>query len=658
MSENGRPKRPRDTQPQAGEGSPATKKSNNAEDDPKKMTREQLLQALYAARKAMYAANEALQKKARIEKNRSFESLLKVEDGSFRLIRTGVPYSHVDGPHIEAKAKEVEFKLHDPDKKRLESSTGASRLLQDFVDQDHVTTPDLQFIPYSYGGEADICSLIRCACVDAIAILEAEGGLFKKGELSAKLERSLFACRPDIMVVRDTNGIGLLAVEVKQPIPSAGENLVPQTLVEKPKVLGHAFDHAMAMDAFGQGTAIVIITSFSESYLCSLNESDFKEEEEEEGNESDIKERGDGDEITKSKDVRLTQSPPEKKTPMMFTRAPTVSYDGSSSRSSSNNSPPTSSLASESPDDLGLFTKGTNNRLLYRSKSYQPHLLVKLVYSALKVAKKKYKDSTRTIYELSPEKAYVFPKALRVVEDIAGYFWGDLRVKLDQKIVSQSVGRNDPLRKRTATEKTVDDNDEKSYYIIGSLGHGATSNVYQALNSSGKQVALKVYVNNRDNNTGDLMTKASFEKVAKLATKTEADNLRTFYPFLKEEVKVVKLFGLYCVVMPLFEPVAKEKRTDQLPKIKDVLTRTFQQQKKKYKDEDIRWRHVGNYKDNKGGQHCILYDLSDLDGLSDSVNSGSFVAELLKQFSERIPEPQRNNMPLNAKEPDAPNVSP
>jgi hypothetical protein len=61
----------------------------------------------------------------------------------------------------------------------------------------------------------------------------------------------------------------LLAVEVKQPMP--GADTLADTLADsKPKVLGHAFDHAMAIDAFGQGTAIVIITSFKESYLCSL----------------------------------------------------------------------------------------------------------------------------------------------------------------------------------------------------------------------------------------------------------------------------------------------------------------------------------------------------------------------------------------------------
>jgi RIO-like serine/threonine protein kinase len=101
---------------------------------------------------------------------------------------------------------------------------------------------------------------------------------------------------------------------------------------------------------------------------------------------------------------------------------------------------------------------------------------------------------------------------------------------------------------------------------LGAFDHGATSNVYQAVSSNGKKVALKVYVNNFDAKEGRLMEKENFEEVARKATEKEAKLLRAFYPFLKEEVKAVQLFGLYCVVMPFLEPVLKEKRKDQLPK--------------------------------------------------------------------------------------------
>jgi hypothetical protein len=642
MSENDQPKRQRDNQSQNDESSPANKKSDNAEVDT--MTYDQLLQdnlKLHRIAKNREQDNLKLHRIAknlhRIAKNRSLESLVMVAKGSFNLIRTGVPFSHVDGDHQAAESEEVDFKLHDPKEGHLKASPAASFLLLQFVDQFHVHTPDLKYKSYSYGSEADICSLVKFAFMDAISILEGEGDLFEEGELKTKLERSLFGCRPDIMVVRDKKGVGLLAAEVKQPIPVANR---ATTLVEKPKVLGHAFDHAMAMDAFGQGTAIVIITSFEESYVCSLNKSDFKEEEEE--NESDITKRGDGDEISKStaRSVPLTQSPSAFKTPELFQQqaiAAAVSHDSldNTSFDDGNINDPNNT------DPKCLFTKGTNERLIYRTKPYESHQLVKLAYTALKVAKKEYEESTRTIYQLSSNQAYVFPKALRVVEDKAGYLWGDLRVTLGQKIESLAHGSRNRSRQRKTTQKRVDSDDDKSYYIIGSLGHGATSNVFRALNSSGKQVALKVYVKNYDAKSGELMEKENFEKEASEATSREVERLRLFYPFLTDKVKTVKLFGLHCVVMPLFEPVLKDKRQDQLLEIKDVL-KMFESHKLKYKVEDIRWRHVGNYRDNNEVKHCILYDLSDLED-----SAGSFLDEHFAEFKRRIQEPEIQRLPLN-----------
>eukprot|EP00980_Cylindrotheca_fusiformis_P013821 scaffold3579_cov168-Cylindrotheca_fusiformis.AAC.6 len=53
---------------------------------------------------------------------------------------------------------------------------------------------------------------------DAIRILEVEG-TFEPCTFRTTLERSLFGCRPDIMVVRDETGMGYLAFEVKATAP-------------------------------------------------------------------------------------------------------------------------------------------------------------------------------------------------------------------------------------------------------------------------------------------------------------------------------------------------------------------------------------------------------------------------------------------------------
>ena len=96
-------------------------------------------------------------------------------------------------------------------------------------------------IPY-LGGIRNITSL---AVVDAIEILAMER-VFEREELVINFERTLFGCHPDIMIVRGRDNVGLIAIEVKQP--------TKKELRSYTSVVGHAFDHAMAMKAFNVAT--------------------------------------------------------------------------------------------------------------------------------------------------------------------------------------------------------------------------------------------------------------------------------------------------------------------------------------------------------------------------------------------------------------------
>ena len=81
----------------------------------------------------------------------------------------------------------------------------------------------------------------------------------------------MFGSRPDILVVRGKGNVGLIAIEIKQPI---GET----KLRNFGKVIGHAYDHAMGMKAFNVGTDIVLVTSFEESFLGSLTKADLMQD--------------------------------------------------------------------------------------------------------------------------------------------------------------------------------------------------------------------------------------------------------------------------------------------------------------------------------------------------------------------------------------------
>jgi hypothetical protein len=65
--------------------------------------------------------------------------------------------------------------------------------------------------------------------------------------------------------------------------------------------------------------------------------------------------------------------------------------------------------------------------------------------------------------------------------------------------------------------------------------------------------------------------------------------------------------------MPLFQPIPKGDRNNELPEeVKKVLSNIFANNKLKYCNDDVCWRHIGTYQG--GTEKCyIFYDLADLE---------------------------------------------
>ncbi len=149
---------------------------------------------------------------AKLHKSRNLQTLMDATEDKF-LVKAKSCGSHTyDKNHAKALVKEIkDFNLSSPDceNKDLDKYVRfQSYLLQALEKQN------------SYGSKADICLLISKAAVDAVSILELEGD-FESGELQVYRERSLLACRPDIMVVRDQDGVGLITIKVKKPATSS-----------------------------------------------------------------------------------------------------------------------------------------------------------------------------------------------------------------------------------------------------------------------------------------------------------------------------------------------------------------------------------------------------------------------------------------------------
>ena len=643
--------------------------SSPTEDD------EEALESLPAAVliRRLRQSQKEIKELKRAKMNSSFESLLSLKEGDLKLLRWGTGFTHKPSNHLPAQATEAETFTIDgaPTSDGVKKCLTSSRLLMQFVDQENVKTETLAFRSFQYSSEAQIARIVLCAVEDSLKILEhVSPNAFGEREFTVWAERGLFSCRPDIVVVR-IGEITLLAIEVKKPIAKViDQGKTQPTVVSIEKILGHGFDHAQAIQAFGQGEhGFVLLTTFEENALCWTGDKDFPASGTRatgptcHGSLQSPSRNGDN--------FRFSQSP-RFKTPVASeipAIAHAVSKDSSQSNTNSSSSPssPDSSSPSSSSSSAdvmqpsppgsstsvaaggmasldrteapthGTFYNDANERFMHRSKIYKPHDLVPLLCTALQTAMSVL-TKPFAINKLRDDVTYKFPKALRVVKD--KYWWGKLVAKLGQKIESRNYESAPGKERPNKAGARMDVEDKNAYYMIGLLGWGTTSNVYHALDGEGNQVAIKVYVKSTDDNDVQL-EKAEFVKAAVEATETERDLLLKFYPFLEGMVKVEELFGFQCVVMPFFEPVKSNERSGMLGKVESVLRERFHDYK--YLDDDIRWRHVGTW-----GKHCVLYDLADLKK-GDKYTEKTIAAHLT-ELKGRIKIEEVENIKINAEE--------
>jgi Family of unknown function (DUF5898) len=288
-------------------------------------------------------------------------------------------------------------------------------------------------------------------------------------------------------------------------------------------------------------------------------------------------------------------------------------------------------------------TSNENHRILCRSEIYEPHKLVPLLYTGLCKAIKEnqsyYGQRTKQIYKLEMGNSYLFQNALRTGSK-KQYSWEALEFTVGSKVSSKMIG------------KPVKDND---YFIIGILGYGSTSSVYQAIDSNGMVVAIKMYVKPVEDVSANSISGQEFNEVAVATMTQELLNFQNLYgAMLKDKVRIVYLFDyLCCLVMPFFEPVQKDDRTEKLKGIESVLANCFTAQNLKYHDDDICWRHVGIYQyfnvDSNKKQHVsneiILYDLASLQTIpaEDCDGMVSHHLSILEKRSgyEKVSTPER-----------------
>jgi hypothetical protein len=543
---------------------------------------------------------------------------------------TGSESSHIKGKHEKAS---VHRTIHysssytenytDMDvKQMLLKTTCPSRLLGILIDpENHDTQKELK-----YGTEADVVAYVVDALVDAITIAKALKVLNsneKENELHFSRERSLFSGRPDILVIRTAKGIPLIVVEVKKPIVS--QQGKPKTLSSEENVLGQVYDYARSLRAHGHLNPAVVLTSFEESFVCYSTDTEEATDEHDHNHDT----------ITTSSSASASVS----------IASPLTGIAPHQSSTEASPSPPSLAPVVSMENEPHIFAPNYARKLNI-SQNFKSHELVGLFCSLLKDIDPRYFEPSM-IQHVNRGTTYKFSNVLLFTTDKEkSYTWGSLGVNIGSPIVSEKFNTKTPTRKGKIQPMK---NDENAYYLIGKLGYGDTSNVWHALNSSGEQVAIKLYVKNIDDEDNALSEK-DFEDMAQAATMKEAILLKTIYPFLKEKVQNLVLNGFICVVMPLFLPVESCKRAGALDEVKDVLCNRFAKERIRYRNEDVRWRHVGIYHDHESGKdHTILYDLADLEEVrGDPSDNAFFVHKHIERLTERIDSEKKPTSTLSA----------
>ena len=398
---------------------------------------------------------------------------------------------------------------------------------------------------------------------------------FDTSDMTNFQEPSLFSGRQDILVVRSSAyHLPFLVVKVTNPV-------VDVQLCDNEEALGQAYDCVESLRAFGHPDPVVVLTTLEESCVCWTHE-----DEDRTGNRY-------------AEGLNITPTCP-------------------------------------SNDEQDLSFEPMPERKLNRSKVFEAYQLVHVLCTVFRSALQSTKPNKNDICDLRINSTYSFSKVLRFTAKSDSYTWGSLRVCVGSPIHSRVQKSNNNQQKHAKNQQAIDDDD--AYYLIGILGRGWTSNVWQALDSTGKEVVIKMYVNTPGHNSCYLDSQG-LEDEGKRIPEEEADKLRRFYQFSETEVYHIKLSGFHCIVMPFFSPVPKEKRNDTLPAVEEVLKDVFGPQKLKYDEEDqVRWGHVGFF----GPNRVILYSLSYLEPVEDE-NTESWVqthCDILRDMSGWESEPE------------------
>lgn len=434
---------------------------------------------------------------------------------------------------------------------------------------------------FRYQNESKVQYYVTLALEDAICAL----GLDELLEIEPEL--SVFSYRPDIIVVtHSTLGI-ILVVEVKKP----GADVFTSH-----SVAGQVYDYLVGMLGMGIARPFVVLTTYEEMVIAHLDDGahalssrSLMEEVAGKVGESLDSERefltttGRGD---RGEESSPPGSPLSKRNPVVSTSqtgdATPAGHHSEAARGRNND---------EGVDDDDSDDDDWNRFVCY-SKVVERENVLKAWMFVIRCAIQSCMRSPRR--DVPRQNATPTFACARVNEQ--GMVWRNLPSNL----------KVDYFTFPTATTE--------SFYLLNDLGRGSNGRAYLICSSGGKACVAKFYfIKDIEAHRPRETAYARQQRRSSLLQlrKSEADQEKKYWIDLykrKYPVDVKQLHGHWCLLLPYFDPITDvQKRRECLPQVRAILEH-FQSEGLKYKDDDLRWRHVGIRK----GEVC-LFDLGSLE---------------------------------------------
>ena len=184
-------------------------------------------------------------------------------------------------------------------------------------------------------------------------------------------------------------------------------------------------------------------------------------------------------------------------------------------------------------------------------------------------------------------------------------------------------------------------NYSKSFYLVEEIGVGNTGKVFLACDTSKRVCALKLYLENpQDDKSFDPKRRAEEKRERKMQAQEKAQREKglwdMLYPQFRSIVFVLEVHGLAALKMPYFAPIPKAKRLDS-----EVLQQIVNQLKKFVSKglsyREVRWRHIGCSMSPNGKLVVTMLDMESLVNTED--RSTQVILKSLKQLIETSGHP-------------------